>query len=316
MKIILVPLDGSAIAERILPYVRTLAPALGARVCLLRVVSDPEGEGLLADSIAATYGVGDPLATQHERWRHSLDLLRQNAERYLESHAAILQAAGLDVAVDVRCGPAADVIVEAAEGQHVAMIAMATHGYSGLKRWALGSITDKVVHATSTPVLIARGEAPARVPVFKRILVPLDGSALARQALPLATELARSAHAKLLLLQAVAPTIEGYPGFPPRGQPIPQLAEVLEALRDQAMGELGALADELRVPEMPVRTRVVNGHAAEVLVDEAKQREVDLIVMATHGYSGLRRWALGSVADKVLHATTTPLILVRAQSQN
>jgi nucleotide-binding universal stress UspA family protein len=60
----------------------------------------------------------------------------------------------------------------------------------------------------------------------------------------------------------------------------------------------------------------VNGHAAEVLVDEAERREVDLIVMATHGYSGLRRWALGSVADKVLHATTTPLILVRVGSQN
>ena len=60
----------------------------------------------------------------------------------------------------------------------------------------------------------------------------------------------------------------------------------------------------------------MNGHAAEVLVDEAERREVDLIVMATHGYSGLRRWALGSVADKVLHATTTPLILVRVGSQN
>ena len=80
MKTILVPLDGSAIAERILPYVRTLAPCLGARVCLLRVVSDPEGEGLLADSIATTYEVGDPLATQHERRRRSLDLLRQKIE--------------------------------------------------------------------------------------------------------------------------------------------------------------------------------------------------------------------------------------------
>jgi nucleotide-binding universal stress UspA family protein len=316
MKTLLVPLDGSAIAERILPYVRTLAPSLGARVCLLQVISDPDGDGLLADSIAATYGVGDPLATQHARWQHSLDLLRQNAERYLESQAASLQGAGLDVAVDVRCGPAADVIVEAAGGEHVAMIAMATHGYGGLKRWALGSVTDKVVHATSTPVFIARGVAPAQVPAFKRILVPLDGSTLARQALPLATELARSAHAELLLLQAIPPMIEAYPGFPPRGRPIPQLAEVLAALRDGAMSELGALADELRTPEMAVRAQVVNGHAAEVLVDEAEQGGVDLIVMATHGYSGLRRWALGSVADKVLHATTTPLILVHARSQN
>jgi nucleotide-binding universal stress UspA family protein len=135
------------------------------------------------------------------------------------------------------------------------MIAMATHGYSGLKRWALGSVTDKVVHATSTPVFIARGAAPERAPALKRILVPLDSSALARQALPLATQLARSARAELLLLQAVAPTIEAYPGFPPRGQPIPQLAEVLEALRDQAMGELG------RWPTSCARLRCRSGRA-------------------------------------------------------
>ena len=66
-------------------------------------------------------------------------------------------------------------------------------------------------------------------------------------------------------------------------------------------------------PTGDVRTRVVNGHAAEVFVDEAAHCEVDLIVMATHGYSGLRRWALGSVADKVLHTTTTPLVLVHGR---
>jgi nucleotide-binding universal stress UspA family protein len=181
-------------------------------------------------------------------------------------------------------------------------------------RWALGSTTDKVVHATSTPILIVRGAAPARAPAINRIMVPLDGSALARQALPLATELARSARAELLLLQAVAPSIEASPSFPARGQLIPPLGELLAALRHQAASELDALADELLSHIVAVTTHVVNGHAAEVLVDEAAQRGVDLIVMATHGYSGLRRWALGSVADKVLHATTTPLILVRARS--
>jgi nucleotide-binding universal stress UspA family protein len=145
-------------------------------------------------------------------------------------------------------------------------------------------------------------------------MVPLDGSTLARQVLPLAAEVAKLAGAELLLLRAVAATIESYPGFPPMpGQTLPQLGEVLEALRDQAINQLGALADELRTPEMPVKTRVVNGPAAEVLVDEAEQQGVDLIVMATHGYSGVKRWALGSVADKVLHATTTPLLLVRVQ---
>jgi len=316
MNTLLVPLDGSALAERSLPYVRMLAPLLGARVCLLRVVTETPSEDLFAENIAAAYGMYDPLTVQHKRQQHALEMLRQNAEGYLESQAALLQAAGLDVAIDVRCGPAADVIVEAALGQHVTMIVMATHGYSGVKRWALGSVMDKVVHALSTPILIVRAEAPAREPTLKRIMVPLDGSALARQALPLAVELAKSAGAELLLLQAIAATIEAYPGFPSRGRPIPQLADVLEALRDQATSELGTQADELRAHEVSARTAVVNGHAAEVLVDEAARRGVDLIVMATHGYSSLKRWALGSVADKVLHATTTPLLLVRAQPES
>ncbi len=316
MKTILVPLDGSVLAEQVLPYVRRLAPMLQARVHLLRVVADPEGDRMLAETIAAAYGVGEPLATQQAHRARSLELLRQNAERYLEPHAVLFHDAGLPVTVDVRCGPAADVIVEATLEQDGALIALATHGYSGLKRWALGSTTDKVIHATSTPVLIVRGAAPGHVPTIKRIMVPLDGSALARQALPLATDLARSARAELLLLHAVVPAIEDYPSFPPRDGLIPRFGEVLAALHHQAASDLGALADELRTHNLTVRTHVVNGHAAEVLVDEAAQCGVDLIVMATHGYSGLRRWALGSVADKVLHATTTPLILVRARSQH
>ena len=312
MKTILVPLDGSILAEQVLPYVSTLARLLEARICLLRVIADEE-DGLLDEPIVAAYSVGTPPATQQVRPAHSLELLQQNAERYLESHAALLHGAGLDVAVDVRYGRAADVIVETALNQHVALIALATHDYRGLKRWVLGSVADNVVHATSIPVLIIRGTARARAPAINRIMVPIDGSALARQALPLATELARSARAELLLLRAVAPAIEGYPSFRPRDERIPQFGAALAALRHQAAIALAAMADELRTPQVTVRTRVVNGHAAEVLLDAAAHCGVDLMVMATHGYGGVRRWALGSVAHKVLHTTATPLILVRAQ---
>jgi len=316
MKMILVPLDGSILSEQVLPYASTLARLLEARICLLRVVAESEDNGLLADTIVATYGVGAPLAAQQARQAHSLELLNQNAERYLESHAALLNAAGLDVVVDVRYGRAADVIVEAALNQHVALIALASHGYSGLKRWALGSVADNLVHATSIPVLIVRGTAPTRAPVISRIMVPLDGSTLAEQALPLATELARSAHAELLLLRAVVPAIADYPSFPAHDKRIPQLGDALAALRHQAASTLDALAVELRTHEVDIRTRVVNGHAAEVLVDEAAHCDVDLIVMATHDYGGLRRWALGSVADTLVHTSATPLILVRAQAHD
>ena len=316
MKTILVPLDGSALAEQALPYVRTLAPLLGARVRLLNVIVDDQQESLMAEGIAASYGVIDPLATQREREHRSLATLTQHAEGYLDSRAAQLRGQGIDVEMDVRCGPAADVIIEAAEGLDISLIAMATHGYSGLRRWALGSVTDRVVHAAPTPVFVVRGAKPALPdPItFKRVMVPLDGSPLAAQALPLAADLAERARAELLLIQAVEASIEGYPTIAPFGRPDLMPSEVLRMLRVRAGQQLEEQAAMLRDRGLSVATDVINGHAAEAIIDEATRQSVDLLVIATHGYSGLRRWALGSVTDKVLHAATTPLLLVRASA--
>jgi len=316
MKTILVPLDGSALAEQVLPYVRTLAPLLGARVRLLNVIVDDPHDGLMAEGIAASYGVIDPLATQREREHRSLTTLTHHAEGYLDSHAMLLRGFGIDVETDVRCGPAPDVIIEAAEGLQISMIAMATHGYSGLRRWALGSVTDRVVHATATPVFVVRGAKPAAVNpiVFKRVMVPLDGSPLATQALPLAADLAERARAELLLMQAVEASIEAYPAIAPLGRPDLMPSEVLRLLRVRAGQQLDVQAALLRDRGLSVTMHVVNGHAAEAIIDEATRQSVDLLVIATHGYSGLKRWALGSVTDKVLHAATTPLLLVRASA--
>jgi nucleotide-binding universal stress UspA family protein len=242
--------------------------------------------------------------------------LRERAAGYLATVAMQLEQAGLDVETMVRIGPPDENIVEAARSQRATLIAMATHGYGGLRRWTLGSVTDKVVHSATTPVFIVRGATPAppRDLALKRILVPLDGSDLARQALPLAAELATCANAEVILLQAVAPMNEIYAGIRPSGRSIPQYADALATLRRQAAKELDTLAGELRQQHLSVEVAVATGHAAEVIIDEAARQHADLIVMATHGYSGLRRWAMGSVADKVLHATTTPLVLVRARA--
>jgi nucleotide-binding universal stress UspA family protein len=285
-------------------------------VRLLNVIVDDQHEGLMAEGIAASYGVIDPLATQREREHRSLTTLTHHAEGYLDSQAMMLRGQGMDVEIDVRCGPAADVIVEAAEGLGISMIAMATHGYSGLRRWALGSVTDRVVHATATPVFVVRGtnHAPAEPITLKRVMVPLDGSALAAQALPLAADLAERAGADLLLLQAVEASIEAYPSIAPLGRPDLMPSEILRMLRVRAGQQLEEQASTLRGRRIPIATHVVNGHAAEAIIDESSRRSVDLLVIATHGYSGLKRWALGSVTDKVLHAATTPLLLVRANS--
>jgi len=307
MKTILVPLDGSALALRILPYVRMLAPILGASVRLLRVITAEQINRALASHKAVLYELDAPQATGPAREPHVWELVSKLTQAYLLSQAALLRQDGFDVDIHVGTGSPAASIVEVAQATSATLIAMATHGYSGLQRWALGSVTDKVVQATTPPILIVPGVAPMLAGKLKRILLPLDGSEFAKQALPLATELATCANAELILFEAVPPKLEAYPG-------IPLPSDVLIALRDGALDELRALAGELHQYGLQVSTMVVTGHAAEKIIETAGLHQADLIVMATHGYGGLKRWALGSVADKVLHATTTPLLLVRAQA--
>ena len=204
MKTILVPLDGSAIAEQILPAVRMLAPIMGAKVNLLHVVPEMDRFQLETQD-----DFREPFATEREQRMSSWDTLRHNAERYLEPQAAALRAAGIGTTFEVRLGAPAEIIVDVSERGPVDLVAIATHGYSGIKRWALGSVTDKLVHAVHMPVLVVRGSAepPVTEHALKRILVPLDGSALARQALPFAAELARATQAELILLTIAAPPL-------------------------------------------------------------------------------------------------------------
>jgi nucleotide-binding universal stress UspA family protein len=305
MKTILVPLDGSALAEQILPSVSMLAAILKANVHLLRVIADEQGEQIVAEMNARTFPAVGPLTMQLQREQRAWDILMQGAQNYLVGVATQLREAGVAVQTEARPGIAAEQIIAVAANAPATLIAMATHGYSGLRRWALGSVTDKVVHAATCPVLIVRGaaETPAAAPALKRILVPLDGSDLARQVLPIAVDLACAAAAEITLLHVVDPV----PEADPRGHAHGQTA----AQQTAATRELADLAEQLsqHVAVMPL---VEVGYPAEVIVDSAREHQADLIAMATHGYTGPRRWALGSVADKVLHATSTPLLLVRA----
>jgi nucleotide-binding universal stress UspA family protein len=309
MKTILVPLDGSVHAEQVLPSVRMLAPILGAGVQLLHVVAELDKYYLLEEPYAPFEANGGS-AIQREL-ASSWERARRNAGDYLATLAAPLLAAGLKVGVEVQRGAAAEAIVQAAEREHVALIAMASHGYSGLKRWALGSVTDKVVHATETPVFIVRGTPRALASHHKlqRILVPLDGSALARQALPFAAELATRAHAELIVLTTIVPEMSEIPIRMPPARDEDMLANA----RAQLLREVRDSAGPLLSQEISVTPLAVSGFPADVIIDQAAAQRADLIVMATHGYSGLKRWALGSVADKVLHAAQTPLVLVRAE---
>jgi nucleotide-binding universal stress UspA family protein len=300
MKTILVPLDGSTLAEQVLPSVRLLVEMLGARVRLLHVLTEDDGTAMAASgNVPTTTAEGMP-TTYQERRRHAWELLRQQAETYLETHAAALRAAEIQVESDVRIGVPYRSIAECADAIPEPLIALATHGYGGLRRWAVGSVADKVIQAARAPVFLVRSQAdvPANTPTFKRILVPLDGSELGATALPPAIELACSAGAELVLLRVV--------------ERQPRYVSLLLMRRNQATAALDALVANID-PQVPVTPIVVADYAdtAEAIVEEAARRKADLIVMATHGYGGVQRWMLGSVADKVLQAAPVPLLLVR-----
>jgi nucleotide-binding universal stress UspA family protein len=304
MKTILIPLDGSALAERALPYARMLARTLGARLHLLRVVADARREHMLLDDPTVRAEVGLPPGATERESLPAWDALRQFAENTLAEHAAQLRAAGQHVTHEVRVGTPAETIVEVASECRAQLIAMATHGYSGFTRWALGSVADAVLHTTATPVLLVRGDAPApkHGQALKRIVVPLDGTELARQALPAAIELADLAHAEVVVVQAVAPSIEEYLSA------TPPTAELRARLQAQALDEYERHVGGER--PAAITAAVLVGQAAQAIAEEADWRHADLIVMATHAYSGLQRWIHGSVADRLLHSTTTPLLLV------
>jgi len=149
-----------------------------------------------ADGIPATY---------RERNRHAWELLGDQAEIYLETHVAALHAAAIQAESDVRIGVPHQSIAECADAVPESLIALATHGYGGLRRWAVGSVADKVIQAAHVPVFLVRSRAGATVsaPALKRHLVQLDGSDLGATALPSAVELARASGAELILLRAV-----------------------------------------------------------------------------------------------------------------
>ncbi len=318
MNTILVPLDGSELARTALPYAQMLASTFSAHIHLLRVLSSTDQEDLFISPSSALYKRTSALGVNKERTHRIWTMLRQQAEADLQTQAALLREAGFEVLVDIRVGSPAETIVKITEHESVNMIVMATHGYSGLRRWALGSVTDKVVRATTTPVFVIRGNTidTAVVPKIKRIMVPVDGSSLSRQALPCALEMAVHAGAELLLLRAVPPvSVEYYNMGGMNGQPMPVTMEHNRAeYYEQVIHEMRALSDELKQHNVPITTHVTTGYPAEVIVDEAERHHVDVIVMATHGYGGLQRWALGSVADKVLHVTSTPLVMVHAHN--
>jgi nucleotide-binding universal stress UspA family protein len=205
--------------------------------------------------------------------------------------------------------------VDVAEQQPGTLIAMSTHGRSGLARWALGSVTDKVLHATSNPMLIVRSQDPENFSQdvnLTSLLVPLDGSALAERVLPLAAILAKALGLRVTLLRAT-PSIGDYYQYadsaPPAG-----VEDLAREVDEEAATYLDDTARRLRLEGVrEAEQSLVHGSPEIAVTDYVREVPHCLVAMTTHGRSGIGRWVLGSVADRVIRSSGAPVLVMRSQ---
>lgn len=284
---ILVPLDGSAAAESLLPMLDPALRSGGAELTLTRIV-DLEWIPTAEYAKLRTY-------------------LPHEAGEYLAKVKARLEAAGLKPRTDLREGRAAEKILEVAKDARSTLIAMATHGRSGILRWTLGSVTEKVLRASEVPVLAWRPPEKGGAAPFRKVLVAIDGSECSLEALPAAAAFARKFGSSIVVITVEEPSTphpEHVPSPAPLRQPITAAADHAR-LAQGRLNEQGMKAD----------VAVLAGDPATQLVDSCSRLGADLLVLSTHGRSGPSRWVLGSVAEKVLRAAPVPLLVVRNRAR-
>lgn len=351
IKKILVPLDGSANAQRVLGWTSGIARALKAEIELFAAVDPskialPDATALpehplpghahqdkpVYEARDVTIGYGDTLGLgavdvgthpgREEMYPPAfgtqlIDRAVEFNRRFLLREAGQLEKQGLNVSVATAVGkPPEEIVKHAAEGQ-IDMIAMVTHRGSTVARGVLGSVTDRVLHTSSVPVLTAHprhdGALAGAEVVPQTVVVPLDGSDLSALAVAPAIEIARATRASIRFIRVIEstyyPLVEfgaaydsGFRGTAAREE---ESYDYLERYVKQAENRgVGATA----------HVRVDN--AADAIISEAERSPVAMIVMGTRGRSGVTRWALGSVSDKVVRGSGLPVLVVPPQASS
>jgi len=292
----LIPLDGSKLAEQVLPYARYLAKALTLPVELFQAV-DAEALEMLTNPAQGRYV--DTILNEK----------RANSAEYLETVGRSFEQIRVSSVVEI--GKPEDLILEKAAADSQTLIIMATHGRSGVQRWMLGSVADKVLHGVANDLFLVRateqGKTDGAAPLTK-VIVPLDGSPLAEKVLPHVIELGTKMPLEVILMRAYAlpPAISPneYAGY---GQ------ELFDQLEADAKDYLARKTKELAERGLAEISSVVDlGYGAEEITVLARKTPDNFIAMCTHGRSGVKRWVLGSVTDRVVRHSGDPVLIIRA----
>ena len=295
-KKILVPLDGSQLAERALMPALALAKAHDGEVLIIRTP--------VYGNEYVTAAAGLSFTTEKE---HSMK--RNTCNNYLRA----VRQTHVDYDTPIRYkmveGDPASVIVDQVHEEDIDLIVMTTHGRTGFTRWMFGSVTERVLRAAPCPILALRDEITPT-----KILVPLDGSHLAEQSIVPALAVARCFESDVTLLRVQVPFLDLDPE---------QQDEVLEekhewmfttteAMHRAAISYVEEVQQKYTTPDLPLRYAVTSNLAADGILTFAEKYEFNLIVMATHGFTGLGRWDYGSTTSKVMREAHQAMLIIPA----
>lgn len=292
---ILVPLDGSELAECVIPHVKAIAPMTHARVTLLHVLERNQSR--------AGINLIDPLG-----WH----MQKQEFQAYLDRVAAQLQTLELDVEHVILEGNAAETIIEFARTNNVDLIALSSHGRTGLSEWNVSSVVQKILLRSYKSILLARAYASSQEELqYGRLFLAIDGSHRAEYILPFAMSLAQF-HKSNVILGMVIQKPQTIQRLPLSEQEAEFIAQFTEKNSRDAAHYLEQLATQLSLKQVNTESSVV---AAEntigALYDMVEDSRADLVMLAAHGQSGERRWPYGSIAASLIAYGNTPLMILQ-----
>ena len=300
-KRMLVPLDGSELAEVVLPYAKELAGRLDLELILLHVC-EPHTPELKFMCRAYIERVTELVKTQS-----------REVQTMTGSPSG---GKSVEVRAEVASGNPAEEILRYAEENRIDLILMATHGSSGVRRWALGNVTDKVLRKSQHPIWLVRANIPEEIVhddwLKRTLLVPLDGSKFAESVLPHVETLAKQRGAELANVILIRVVEEPFiTSDYPEPDWYEHIRKIKEHFKKEAEDYLAGIQKRLAAAGLVVRSEVLMGKPADEIISYAHKNHPNLVFMATHGNSLMSRWEYGSVANKVLYGISSPIFMVR-----
>ncbi|WP_137283810.1 universal stress protein [Halorussus salinisoli] len=282
---ILLPVDGSDGGDAAIEHAADVADRFDATVHVVFVASTNR------DSVTVVGG-------------NVVDALESEGTDIVDPVEDDLRTRGVDCASEVVQGDPATTIADYADSRGMDLVVMATHGRTGLSRYLLGSVTEKVVRLADVPVLTVRTHEEARTSFpYENVLVPTDGSETANAAADRAVDLAAAVDATL---HAVSVVDDASLGFDVRSVSV---NDEFEAVAEEAIADVAASADDAGVER--VEKHVLRGRVHQAILDYVEDNDADLIVMGTRGRGGTDRILLGSVTERIVRTSPVPVLTVR-----